>query len=36
MNSCTSVAVKGQYVGLVAAIVDGESQWSKEVTNYIP
>ena len=32
MNSCTSAEVKG---GLVTAIVDGESQSSKEVTNYV-
>ena len=35
MNSCTSVEVKGQSVGLLAANVDGESQLSKEVMNYI-
>ena len=35
MNSHTSVEVKGQSIGLVTAIVDGESQSSKEVTNYI-
>ena len=29
MNLCTSVAVKGQSIGLVTAIVDGESQLSK-------
>ena len=27
-------AVKGQCIGLVTAIVDGESQSSKEVTNH--
>ena len=31
MNSHTSAAVKGQSIGLVTAIVDGESQLSKEV-----
>ena len=36
MNWHTSVAVKGQSIGLVTAIVDGESQSSKEVMNYIP
>ena len=36
MNSCTSVAVKGQSIGLVTASVDGKSQSPKEVTNYIP
>ena len=35
MNSHTSVEVKGGSVGLVTAIVDGESQSSKEVMNYI-
>ena len=35
MNSCTSVEVKGQSIGLVTAILDGESQMSKEVTDYI-
>ena len=35
MNSHTSVAVKGQSIGLVTANVDGESQSSKEVTNYV-
>ena len=35
MNSCTSAEVKGQSIGLVTAIVDGESQSSKEVMNYI-
>ena len=34
MNSCTSVEVKGQSIGLVAAIHDGESQTSKEVMDY--
>ena len=33
MNSCTSVAVKGWSIGLVTAIVDGESQSSNEVTD---
>ena len=36
MNSCTSAAVKGQSIGHVTAIVDGESQSSKEVMNYVP
>ena len=36
MNSHTSAAVKGQSTDLVTASVDGESQLSKEVTNYIP
>ena len=36
MNSHTSAAVKGQSIGLVAASVDGESQSSKEVMNYVP
>ena len=36
MNLHTSVAVKGQSIGLFTAIVDGESQLSKEVMNYIP
>ena len=35
MNSCTSVEVKGWSIGLVAAIIDGESQSSKEVMDYI-
>ena len=35
MNSCTSVEVNWQSVGLVTAILDGESQMSKEVMNYI-
>ena len=35
MNSCTSAGVKGQSIGLVTAIVDGESQSSKEVNAYI-
>ena len=35
MNLCTSLAAKGQSIALVTAIVDGESQLSKEVTNYI-
>ena len=36
MNSHTSAAVKGSSIGLVTAIVDGESQSSKEVMNYVP
>ena len=36
MNSSTSVAVNGQSIGLVTASVDGESQSSNEVTNYVP
>ena len=36
MNLHTSAAVKGQSIGLVTASVDGESQLSKEVMNYIP
>ena len=35
MNFHTSVEVKGQFFGLVTAIVDGESQSSKEVMNYV-
>ena len=35
MNSHTSAEVKGQSIGLVTAIVDGESQSSKEVMNYV-
>ena len=35
MNSPTSAEVKGQSIGLLTAIVDGESQTSKEVTDYI-
>ena len=35
MNSHTSVAVKEQSIGFVTAIVDGESQSSKEVMNHI-
>ena len=35
MNLHTSTGAKGQSIGLVAAIVDGESQSSKEVTNHI-
>ena len=35
MNSHTSVEVKGWSIGLVTAIVDGESQLSKEVMNYV-
>ena len=33
MNSHTSVEGNGWSVGLVTAIVDGEGQLSKEVTN---
>ena len=33
MNLQTSAAAKGRSIGLVTAIVDGESQSSKEVTN---
>ena len=36
MNLHTSPAVKGQSIVLDIARVDGESQLSKEVTNYIP
>ena len=36
MNSHTSAEVKGWSIGLVTAILDGESQTSKEVTDYIP
>ena len=35
MNSCTSAEVKGKSIGLVTAILDGESQTLKEVTDYI-
>ena len=35
MNSCTSVEVEGWSIGLVTAIVDGESQSSNEVMVYI-
>ena len=35
MNLCISAAVKGWSIGLVTASVDGESQLSKEVMNYI-
>ena len=35
MNSCTSVEVKGQPIGVVTAILDGESQMAKEVMDYI-
>ena len=35
MNLHTSVAVKGQSIGLVTTIVDGESQSSKEVMEHI-
>ena len=34
MNSHTSPEVKGQSIGLDTAISDGESQMSKEVTDY--
>ena len=36
MNLHTTVAVKGWSIGLVTASVDGKSQSSKEVMNYIP
>ena len=36
MNLHASVAVRGQSIGHVTASVDGESQSSKEVTNYVP
>ena len=35
MNSHTSVEVKGWSIGLVTATVDGESQSSEEVMDYI-
>ena len=35
MNSHTSAEVKGQSISLVSAILDGESQLSKEVMDYI-
>ena len=35
MNLHTSAAVKGWSIGLVTGSVDGESQSSKEVMNYI-
>ena len=35
MNSHTSVEVKGWSIGLVTAIVDDESQSSKEVMDYV-
>ena len=35
MNSCTSAAGKGWSIGLATAIVDGESQLSKEVMSHI-
>ena len=35
MSLHTSAAVKGQSIGLVTAIVDGESQSLKEVTHHI-
>ena len=36
MNLHTSAAVKGWSIGIVTASVDGESELSKEVMNYIP
>ena len=36
MKSHASATVKGQSLGLYTASVDGESQLSKEVMNYIP
>ena len=36
MNLHTSAAVKEWSLGLVTASVDGESQSSKEVMNYVP
>ena len=33
MNSHTSVEVKGQSIGIVTDIIDGDSQLSKKVTN---
>ena len=35
MNSCTSAEVEGQSTGFVTAFLDGESQMSKEVMDYI-
>ena len=35
MNLCTSVAVREGSICLVTAIVDGESQLSKEIINHI-
>ena len=35
MNSHTSAEVKGWSIGLVTAIHYGESQTSKEVTDYV-
>ena len=35
MNSLTSAEVKGWSIGLVTAIVDGESQLSTEVMKYV-
>ena len=35
MNSHTSAAGKGQSLGIVTASVDGESQSSKEVMDYV-
>ena len=36
MNLHASAAVKGWSIDLVTASVDGESQSSKEVMNYVP
>ena len=36
MNLHTSAEVKGWSIGLITANVDGESQSSKEVMNYVP
>ena len=35
MNSHTSMEVKGQSIGLITASLDGESQMSTEVTDYV-
>ena len=35
MNTCSSVEVRVWSIGLVTAIPDGESQPSKEVTDYV-
>ena len=35
MNSHTSAEAKGQSIGLVTAIFDGESQLPKDVMNYV-
>ena len=35
MNPCTSAEVKGWSIGLVTAILDGESQIPKEVMDYV-